>query len=150
MNLKSLIEPIEEEMEAQLLQIDLLATANDVLENQIKEITAALTEAINIIHSLNADIDHLTDESCEPDEERVDYDADTVNEELQYASQVEAKDEFDIGTKEQIVVPVKETVDSIIADTLIQFDSHKVGMLAIDDLLKLAEFKRVWSLIDHK
>ncbi len=146
MNLKSLIGPIEEEMEAQLLQIDLLATANDVLENQIKEITTALTEAKDTIHSLNADIDHLTAESCEPDEEWVDYDADTINEE----PQEEAKNEFDIGAKEQAVVLVKETVDSIIADTLIQFDSHKADMLTIDDLLKLVEFKRVWALIDHK
>ena len=143
MNLKSLMAPLEELMEAQLIQIDLLVTRNDVLENQVKSLTVALTKTSNVNHALNAEIDYMTKDTYETE-----YDTDTVNEELQFAAQDSAEDEFDIVIQEQTVVPVAGTVDSIIARMLMRFDSQNADKLSTDDLLKLAEFKRIWSIIE--
>lgn len=125
----NLIQKLALDLTEALGQVDLLVVENDVKENQIQSLTKELTEALSTIH--------LLEDTC--------FEADPVediNEELQLASQIHIEPQI---TASQTIVPVGATVNSIVAQSLEWYDRKGASSLTTDDLLKLAEFKRIWN-----
>lgn len=165
MNLKSLLEPLETLIQLQDERIDLLSAKNTVLEekaeecyaqldvlladNQSQEIsiqslTVSLTEAKEVNHTL---ADQLIMSGGEPDYDEPGYDEDEINAEFQLAAEEDCtdEDECDIVVVRAPRVPIADTVDSVIAGTLLKYDKENPEWLTPSDLLALAKFKEVWN-----
>ena len=143
MNLTNLLEPFQEILNDNAVEIETLTATNLSLHHSIDDLLQSLKE---ITLERNELLDQLEDLTA-PEEPEDDITEDT----LEYINTLfqEATDE-PISEAKIPVIPVSNVIDSIIARTLVDMDRGKQARINTNEMLNLLSFKTSWENLKSK
>ena len=143
MNLTNLLEPFQEILNDNVVEIETLTATNISLHHSIDDLLQSLREVTLERNELLDQLEDLTapkESEDDTEEGTVEY----INTLLQ-----EATDE-PISEAKIPVIPVSNVIDSIIARTLVDMDRGKQARINTNEMLNLLSFKTSWENLKSK